>query len=838
MRVEESGQVNVVAAECARHGAALTDGEALALLQQVRRPANLRLACEIIACSDGPAGASPLDAAAARARLQAVKQATAPRVCGHVFGAGDICWNCRDCQVGDDTCVICNDCFVAGDHEGHDTRFRVVQGESGGTCDCGDPDAWRPSGFCSRHGATDADPRSAMPAALRARVGAVCRAALADACGVVRAIALSFAEPLLAGGDVGAGNYTDTGYVPPAGFYFPPHCAGVAEAAAPDAGAAAGGSESAAALAEPTVSVWLHAHVDEDADRGAEHRAMAGGGWRGNGGRGGWRAEGVASREQVQMAQERGQTRIARGTAAQAASVYARARCRGLLVSLRADSAHDGEATQPDDDPGTRRATALLGWLHEACQVGGDGISRAVAEALLGIERADSDGDGSSGVQEAGACEEVHGRGLRPPPAVAEHGNPNRKDVTSPLGGSLRSWSDRVTMGTAIGERVAVAIPGDAEVESEYRRGGGDDEGEGMRADENGAALGGLWRPAVLRRLRRSPLHLLVRVCGLLPLPLRAATINLFTKLIGDPRFKQGLAVCTAVLYPTLAAQVGSRALPAARKPAAAALGPGDGAESQSVLDLTVQYLNREGVVGELTRYCRMMDSVVGGLAQAVVRAVPGLAATACALAGPDGDGDRGGVLRSDAAAKDRAQDVGEEEAEKTGDDVGFESSDARGDRGAFRQQCCLLELRHLFDSFDTERSGALSIEQQAVLAEAVLGAAVIGDFDHGMQHAKPGIFCAIEGRPAYRALPLSASRPELREATFVQQLMDLRYLLLAKGAAAHMLCGGGNAFGMWAQMLQHLQLGHAQHRRLGQHVEYGDDYWHVVFQTQMPANV
>jgi hypothetical protein len=42
--------------------------------------------------------------------------------------------------------VICNECKENGDHEGHDVLFHIVNGPNGGTCDCGDPEAWAPSG--------------------------------------------------------------------------------------------------------------------------------------------------------------------------------------------------------------------------------------------------------------------------------------------------------------------------------------------------------------------------------------------------------------------------------------------------------------------------------------------------------------------------------------------------------------------------------------------------------------------------------------------------------------------------------------------------------------------
>lgn len=71
------------------------------------------------------------------------------RVCQRPFRKNDIVWSCRTCQ-SNATCVVCNDCYVSSDHEGHDVHF--MQAVEGGCCDCGDPDAWDPAGFCNKHG--------------------------------------------------------------------------------------------------------------------------------------------------------------------------------------------------------------------------------------------------------------------------------------------------------------------------------------------------------------------------------------------------------------------------------------------------------------------------------------------------------------------------------------------------------------------------------------------------------------------------------------------------------------------------------------------------------------
>eukprot|EP00164_Ancoracysta_twista_P004898 GFYU01006662.1.p1 GENE.GFYU01006662.1~~GFYU01006662.1.p1 ORF type:complete len:505 (-),score=75.05 GFYU01006662.1:208-1722(-) len=74
-------------------------------------------------------------------------------VCGHVWKVGDLAYRCRTCEANE-TCAICVDCFRNGNHEGHNyVKIRTY----GGCCDCGDLEAWRPTGFCSNHQAPDDD---------------------------------------------------------------------------------------------------------------------------------------------------------------------------------------------------------------------------------------------------------------------------------------------------------------------------------------------------------------------------------------------------------------------------------------------------------------------------------------------------------------------------------------------------------------------------------------------------------------------------------------------------------------------------------------------------------
>jgi len=68
--------------------------------------------------------------------------------CTFVWAKGAVAYRCRTCQILESS-AICVDCYKKGDHKHHD--YVMYHSESGGCCDCGDPDAWEVSGFCSAH---------------------------------------------------------------------------------------------------------------------------------------------------------------------------------------------------------------------------------------------------------------------------------------------------------------------------------------------------------------------------------------------------------------------------------------------------------------------------------------------------------------------------------------------------------------------------------------------------------------------------------------------------------------------------------------------------------------
>ncbi|TFK47973.1 hypothetical protein OE88DRAFT_1704965 [Heliocybe sulcata] len=69
--------------------------------------------------------------------------------CGHIFKKGESCFRCKDCAL-DDSCVLCARCFHASTHTDHNVSFFIAQ-QSGGSCDCGDVEAWRQPIDCPYH---------------------------------------------------------------------------------------------------------------------------------------------------------------------------------------------------------------------------------------------------------------------------------------------------------------------------------------------------------------------------------------------------------------------------------------------------------------------------------------------------------------------------------------------------------------------------------------------------------------------------------------------------------------------------------------------------------------
>ncbi|ELU10689.1 hypothetical protein CAPTEDRAFT_220674 [Capitella teleta] len=69
--------------------------------------------------------------------------------CGLVWTADFVAYRCRTC--GFSPCMsLCSDCFLAGNHTGHD--FNMFRSQAGGACDCGNTSVMGSEGFCPKHG--------------------------------------------------------------------------------------------------------------------------------------------------------------------------------------------------------------------------------------------------------------------------------------------------------------------------------------------------------------------------------------------------------------------------------------------------------------------------------------------------------------------------------------------------------------------------------------------------------------------------------------------------------------------------------------------------------------
>ena len=76
--------------------------------------------------------------------LKELKSNNTSSVCGLVWNAHFVAYRCRDCAIS--PCMsLCADCFINGDHEGHD--FNMFRSQAGGACDCGDENVMRRQGY-------------------------------------------------------------------------------------------------------------------------------------------------------------------------------------------------------------------------------------------------------------------------------------------------------------------------------------------------------------------------------------------------------------------------------------------------------------------------------------------------------------------------------------------------------------------------------------------------------------------------------------------------------------------------------------------------------------------
>ena len=78
---------------------------------------------------------------------KALDQRLKKSACSYSWNTSTLVASCLDCQNFKDS-VLCLNCFLNGNHENHSVFLRHAKI---GTCDCGNPSLFKPSGFCKAH---------------------------------------------------------------------------------------------------------------------------------------------------------------------------------------------------------------------------------------------------------------------------------------------------------------------------------------------------------------------------------------------------------------------------------------------------------------------------------------------------------------------------------------------------------------------------------------------------------------------------------------------------------------------------------------------------------------
>jgi len=95
------------------------------------------------------------------------RQGRKAAICGKIWGKNDLAYRCLDCGTGPCS-AVCAECFINGDHKSH--NYVMYHSSAGGCCDCGDADAWLPSGNCSFHSDSDCRLLQALPPSVATRL--------------------------------------------------------------------------------------------------------------------------------------------------------------------------------------------------------------------------------------------------------------------------------------------------------------------------------------------------------------------------------------------------------------------------------------------------------------------------------------------------------------------------------------------------------------------------------------------------------------------------------------------------------------------------------------------
>jgi hypothetical protein len=109
------------------------------------------------------------------AAVKAVLQQGGSAVCGKTLRPREVAFKCLSC-ASDPTCIMCTECFQRSPCRNHD--YRMIH-SAAGMCDCGDPSAWKPEGFCTAHqGLSDEHILDKVPEEMRAWITECLQAAI------------------------------------------------------------------------------------------------------------------------------------------------------------------------------------------------------------------------------------------------------------------------------------------------------------------------------------------------------------------------------------------------------------------------------------------------------------------------------------------------------------------------------------------------------------------------------------------------------------------------------------------------------------------------------------
>lgn len=122
------------------------------------------------------------------------EQSRKSAICGKIWGKNDLAYRCLDCGTGPCS-AICAECFINGNHKNH--NYVMYQSSAGGCCDCGDADAWLPSGNCCFHSDSNCRLLQSLPLSVSTRMYTVISSVLWVHCASISFGNYEFADDVI-----------------------------------------------------------------------------------------------------------------------------------------------------------------------------------------------------------------------------------------------------------------------------------------------------------------------------------------------------------------------------------------------------------------------------------------------------------------------------------------------------------------------------------------------------------------------------------------------------------------------------------------------------------------